>query len=320
MSKNKLRKILFFIWPPYEAYVADVTTRDETHQDSLIRMKKIKNDINSRIPENISGLKIIENESKDLYDSEIQRKEILESKATEFTAGFGLAISILSIFPILIGDNWGASEFVKIILGIIYLLGIAHLMFAVVYSIKVRQVEGIAIFSSAELIKELNEKNTTVRDRIISYVSKVKFNETILTKKVNHLAVAETMFLRGLVLIIITVVIGGVSLVFVSKSNAKVGCVVPNLVGLEQAAAINLINEIGLNPIISKVYDGNHPYGNIISQNPSENTVFKPCDSDISIVISLGKIPTPQPTPTTLSTLTILPTQTISPQPQLPSP
>jgi hypothetical protein len=63
-------------------------------------------------------------------------------------------------------------------------------------------------------------------------------------------------------------------------------CQVPNLVGLEQAAAEGMIVGLGLQPVKSTQYDSSIADGVVISQDPPAGTRLEPCQGDVVIVIN----------------------------------
>ena len=105
-------------------------------------------------------------------------------------------------------------------------------------------------------------------------------------------------------------------------------CQVPDVVGMDQAAAEGMLAGVGLQPVKSSQYDATVPEGAVISQEPPAGTRLEPCESDVVLAISLGPEPQPTsaptateapPTPTATST-PIPPTPTSTPTPVPPTP
>jgi hypothetical protein len=317
MSK-RLRRILFWLWPPYEAHIAQLAIDSEIASNHQERMNSIRAKIKASLPDDTKLPKEMESFAKLVLESENKRRETLEGKALGFVSGFGIAISIVSALPILIGEKWNLSTPAALILGILYVFGILHLMTAVYWSVEARRVEGLALPDADEYIKAVQDRSWGLSDRVLMYICKVKFNEPVLTKKANSLAVAESMFLRGLFFIALAAIIGGGIMIFGAKAITVASCKVPDVVGLDQVAAEEMLVKLGLQPIRSNQYSANVKVGTVIRQDPIADSLIKPCDAGITIVFSLGPTPTTSLTP--ISTNTPKPTDLPTPTPPIPTP
>jgi hypothetical protein len=316
---NLLRKILFLLWPPYEAYIARKVIDSRISGNYQERIESIQTEIRKSLPKNADRLKEAESLAKLVFESENERNKILESKALAFVSAFGVSVSVILALPALFG-KWNISAPVALILGCFYGFAVIHLLVAVYHAIEARRVAGFALPSADEFVRTIREGKQSVIDRIVMYISRVKFNEPTLTKKANSLAVAEDMFLRGLVLMAIASAISASAILFAVDSTSTEICEVPNVVGLDQAAAEGMLTGLGLQPVRSNQYDPNVTAGAVISQDPPAGSRMKPCQGDVTIVISLGPLPTPSPTPvpTSMPTPTKTPTSlppTLTPMP-----
>ena len=115
----------------------------------------------------------------------------------------------------------------------------------------------------------------------------------------------------------------------VQPTNTPVGavCAVPNVVGEDQSAAVGQIGGIGLQPVKSANFDTSVPIGTIISQDPPAGSQVNSCQGKVSIVVSLGPLPTPTvpaPTPTLIppseTPTDVPPTITATPNPPTETP
>lgn len=107
-------------------------------------------------------------------------------------------------------------------------------------------------------------------------------------------------------------------------------CIVPDVVGLEQTAAENSLNILGLKPVRSVEHNDLFAANAVIAQNPPAGTELEPCQGRVTITVSLGVLPAPVNTPlpptatataTTRPTSTpISPTATVTPRPSGPIP
>jgi len=79
-------------------------------------------------------------------------------------------------------------------------------------------------------------------------------------------------------------------------------CVVPDVVGLTEAAANGLLAELGLKPAKNIQYDSTIAEGFIISQDPIAGTTKEPCQGVVTIVVSKGPMPSPPDTPAPTNT------------------
>lgn len=298
---NLLRNILFLVWPPYEAHIARKVIDNRTSNKLQERMKSIV-EIRESLPEDVKQQEELESFAKRVFESENERKETLEDKALAFVSAFGVSVSIVSALPVFLSKEWSISTPIALILGIFYVLAIIHLLVAVYYSVGARRVEGLALPSADGFVEAVKEGRQSIADRIVMYVYKAKFNEPTLTKKSNSLAVAESMFLRGLILVAMVSITGAGTVLFTASSTPSEICEVPNTVGLDQAAAENMLTELGLQPILSNQYDSDATTGSVISQHPPPGSRIQPCEGGVAIVISLGSAPTPPPTSVPINT------------------
>lgn len=93
-------------------------------------------------------------------------------------------------------------------------------------------------------------------------------------------------------------------------------CEVPDVVGLDQAAAEGMLAGVGLQPVKSTTYDPTVAERAVISQDPPAGTRMEPCEGDVTLAISLGPAPEPTEAPTATYTpvpLTPTPTATLAP-------
>jgi len=215
MSKL-LRKCLFFVWPPYEAYFARKSIDKNIPGCPKQRMEWIQRDIRKSLPQSIN-LGKAESLAKLVFESETKRKETIENKALAFMFAFSVCVSVISVLPALFGEKWNIPLGAAMLSGSFYGLAIIHLLAAVYYAIQARRLSGFALPSADESLKSIEENLLTEADHIVMYISQAKFNEPILNKKANSLAVAEQMFIRGLLLLAIASCITVVAKFFIAQ-------------------------------------------------------------------------------------------------------
>lgn len=298
--RQDFKRILFRLWPPYEARVAKQAIDAEKTLSAADSMEAIE----AQYSASISGVerlskheqRSLESRAKMVSESENSRRETLETKALGFVSGFGIAISVISALPSLLRPELEFPPLLAVALAVPYFLGIAHLLTAVYWAVAARRVEGVALPSADGFVRSFEDGKWRPTDRIVELVSRAKFNEPILTKKANSLAVAESMFVRGLVLVALTSVVAGSFWLFGPDSTRTIPCKVPSVVGLDRSSAEWMLLELGLQPIRTSGYNSTTPDGVVMDQEPVGGTLVEPCDARVTIVVSLGPTPTPLPT------------------------
>jgi hypothetical protein len=65
-------------------------------------------------------------------------------------------------------------------------------------------------------------------------------------------------------------------------------CMVPAVVGFDQANAERMVQGVGLLPVRSAEFSAEVPEGQVIAQEPAGDTRLDPCEGEVSIVVSLG--------------------------------
>ena len=79
--------------------------------------------------------------------------------------------------------------------------------------------------------------------------------------------------------------------------SPETACIVPPLESLSEIAANRAISQLGLQPVKSVRYDSKISAGTVLSQKPAAGTTLRPCQGEVTIVISLGPPPPPPPPP-----------------------
>lgn len=202
-----LNKILFLIWPPYEASVADkaIILRNQEVGENA-RWDALLNEIRGLLPQD-ADYEDLDKYAKDIQESELKRKDTVENKATSFISSVGIAITIITIIPALFADTWEIPRTWALVSGTAFFIAIILLLVSVYYAFKVRLVKGFVV-PCADAFKELlKECGGKIEERIVIRIASTKWNEDVLHQKINYLSVAEDMFLRGLALIAFAVII-----------------------------------------------------------------------------------------------------------------
>ena len=205
MTKT-IRLALFKLWPPYEAWWADKQiARRRAGIDDDTRWTSMVDEVRGSIPQG-ADLDQLEKTAKQLEDSEANRKETLESKASSFTSGIGVALTITSLVIALFVDGQVSRVWLAII-GSVYFLSIIHLLTAAYHATKARRVAAFATLSADAFVDFMKTERWKPEERIAFIIAEVKWNEGEMLRKSNSLAVAESLFFRGLSLITLAIVL-----------------------------------------------------------------------------------------------------------------
>lgn len=84
-------------------------------------------------------------------------------------------------------------------------------------------------------------------------------------------------------------------------------CVLPDVVQQDENVAAALISSLGLKLVKATEYHPTIRSGIVLTQNPAGDTTFRPCDGEVTIVVSLGPIPSPTVAPTPRPSATPIP-------------
>ncbi len=212
---KKIKTFIYFLFPPLEAYIANKIIKKE---ENIKRNKKAAKDIstaffNKTTKKNYtpSFLSQVDN----LENSEIHRREIIESKAIALLGSLGVTIAILSfIIAYVIEDDWkftlnltSISIYPSLILGF-FLLAIIHLIISVWFSLKVIIIEEINLISPEKINFFLNNYSKNYNEKLLSEKLRyVKLNELKILIKGNWLYVSQVLFRRGIIFLAIGVII-----------------------------------------------------------------------------------------------------------------
>lgn len=199
---NLRQKFIILIWPPYEAHIANRFIDAEISKCSQNRLESIQSNIRHSFRE-IEKADKAESLAQDVYDSETKRKETIESKAQTFMFAFSICIGILSILPTLFGTEWNIPSPTATVSVCFYVLAMLHLFVAIYHSIQARRISGFALPSSDGCLESIRENRIDEINVAVMCLSMAKFNEPILTKKSNSLVVAEIMFIRAVIFLVI---------------------------------------------------------------------------------------------------------------------
>ncbi len=205
----KLKQLIFLLWPPYELYVTrkeidkKYKTTGENTELNLIE-KEIRESLSK---EDQTSCKQIQSMAERMQDAEIERKEILDGKASTFASNIGIITGIVSVLPVLLGNKEAIPLKWAITAGLSYLLAVIHLFIAIYYAVKTRRIVGFTRPCADTFIDSIKNNKISIQEQIVLMVTQTKWNEKSLLKKSNHLSLVEDLFLRGLAFLALASVI-----------------------------------------------------------------------------------------------------------------
>ena len=92
-----------------------------------------------------------------------------------------------------------------------------------------------------------------------------------------------------------------------ATNGEGVPCIVPDVRGLEQSTAENLIMGVGLRPVRAVVIDETIAAGSVVSQDPAAGTMMDPCEGYVTVIMSAVVPESPTNTPPATATPTDTP-------------
>jgi hypothetical protein len=201
------QKFLFLIWPPYEAYIASkhiAEGENQVAQDVLWNhtMNEFIDAISDELP-----LTNIKEEALTIQEREKSRKDTIEQKASWLSGSMGLSVAIISVIPAFLDPKWDIPKSFQILASSFYLLSLINFIVGAYYSVLVRKVSAYYGPSIESLIGKIKNGKWDEKKNIAITLTESKWNEKTITKKINYLSVAESLFLRGIAFVAISVII-----------------------------------------------------------------------------------------------------------------
>jgi len=140
-------------------------------------------------------------ETESIERAETQRKEAIEAKASSLTAALGISITLLVLVPAIMGKGWGLPIPVAWVVALTLILAVVHFLVAAYYALRVSKVAAFFV-TSTETMKTLLKKQDDQMDQariLATKLANTEMNIPTLIVKTNCLAVAQTLFLRGII-------------------------------------------------------------------------------------------------------------------------
>src|SRR5690606_29683435 len=136
--------------------------------------------------------------AKFIYESEVARKDTIESKAQSYLMGLSVSTGIIAAIPFLFSSRWSLVAWVGISVAVLFTVAIIFMLFAGYYALKTRQ-GGAMSLPGADLFKtQLKDNKIGLKDNSILLIFYAKNNEKLLIEKSNYLYIAEMCFVRAI--------------------------------------------------------------------------------------------------------------------------
>lgn len=145
--------------------------------------------------------------AKFIYESEVSRKEVIESKAQSYLMGISVSIGILAVIPFLFSSRWSLPSWAGITVAILFVMAIIFMLFAGYYALKTRQGGAMSLPGADLFKKQLEEKSIGFASNSTLLMLYAKNNEKLLIEKSNYLYVAEMCFVRAVGIISVSILL-----------------------------------------------------------------------------------------------------------------
>ncbi len=145
--------------------------------------------------------------AKFIYESEIDRKEMLESKAQSYLVGLSIATGIIAAIPFLFSERWSLPSSIASLVAAMFALSIFYIVSAGYFALKTRQSGSFYLPGSDMFSDQIREHALSHEKNSSLLMLLSKNNESILTEKSNYLYVAEMSFVRAIIIVAVSVFI-----------------------------------------------------------------------------------------------------------------
>lgn len=197
-----VRRVMEVLWPPIPAWrinadlkkqIEDRLASDDEYQsafDDLLAEFKKATDHSTLLSEALR-----------IEQAEIDRKEVVESKASSLANATGLAVTLVALVPTVLEADWGLAKPVAVISGLAFVLAIIHLLVAVDYAVNVSMVAPFYVSSAGTVKRSLQKGSLDEASLAAEKLVNAEMNVPALIVKTNCLSVAQSLFVRGIALL-----------------------------------------------------------------------------------------------------------------------
>lgn len=202
---RRVSRVNAFVWPPLEVRKAN-RVLDQAIDSNVQGYEGMVDRFLQRIAA-AEAPELVIAEIERVEESELRRRELLESKASSLLAALGILVSLILLVPAIFERPRTVSPYVAISLSILVTIAVLHLLAAVYHAVLVSRVGALYLPSIGSVDALLKAGGDQTRYAAAQKYANARMNEPILTIKSNHLSMAQKMFLRGIVALAIAAVI-----------------------------------------------------------------------------------------------------------------
>lgn len=138
---------------------------------------------------------------REIEEAEIRRKNTLESKASTLLGALGVSVTLLSVILAVIGNVSLLPVTFAIPLAVMFGLAAVHLIVAAYYAVAVAKVVDWYVDTPAAVEDRLAAETLFEARDIAEGFAVTEMNLPRMWLKSNYLSVAQSLFMRGIVLI-----------------------------------------------------------------------------------------------------------------------
>lgn len=194
---DRLRRVIEWLVPPIQARRANRIINQRLEKDfaELVNAWTIE----SKNPKVDSGF--FASRAKDLFVSEMERKNVIEQKASSLLGVAGLALTLTSIGLTLSGRDLGVAPWEVLVAMIFLSVAILHFIASGYYAVRAMEVSSIRTPSTSELRECLLQGHDAAAVWGALYLADTEKNYESTLIRSNCLSVSQTMFMRGLIIL-----------------------------------------------------------------------------------------------------------------------
>ena len=145
--------------------------------------------------------------AKFIYESEISRKDTIESKAQSYLIGISISVGIIAAIPLLFSNRWSLPFIVAMIIAGLLTASIVFMITAGYFSLKTRHGDALSLPSSGLFFDQLKENGIGLLKNSSHLILFSRNNEKSLIQKSNFLYVSEMCFVRAIILLLLSVML-----------------------------------------------------------------------------------------------------------------
>lgn len=198
-------KIIEKVWPPVSVWDINRNLQKEVekfreNKDNCYS-KLLQGWFSKIVKKKGVNAQFIGEKADEVYNAEINRREILERKASSLRNALGLAVALITVVPIIAGRDLGLQSWVAGV--VIILLGVAifHLLSSGYYATLVLKVAPLFITTTESITDVISSAKNARINWAAEKLASTEINYKATLIKSNYLSVSQSLFLRGLVIL-----------------------------------------------------------------------------------------------------------------------